>query len=71
MATCASTATPSGTHNVVDTLERGSSSLPIFMDYTSVDPRLDFDGAPLSNSPCLNAASTTTSILRDLVGRRR
>jgi hypothetical protein len=41
------------------------------MAYTSVDPRLDYDGAPLSNSPCIDAATATTSIPRDLLGRAR
>jgi hypothetical protein len=56
---------------IVDRIGVGSGAVVVFMAYTDVDPRLDFDGAPLSNSPCLNAASTTTSIPRDLLGRPR
>jgi hypothetical protein len=61
----------SGTDVIVDTIGRGSDDLFVFMGYTDVDPRLDYDGAPLSNSPCINGASTTTSIPRDLLGRPR
>lgn len=61
----------SGNYVIVDGLERGNESYPIFMAYTSVDPRLDYDGAPLSNSPCIDAATATTSISRDLLGRAR
>lgn len=60
-----------GSDVIVDEIGVGSGAVFVFMAYTEVDPRLDYDGAPLSNSPCLNAASTTTSIPRDLLGRPR
>jgi hypothetical protein len=61
----------SGNDVILDTLEVGGGGWPTFMSYTRVDPRLDYDGAPLPDSPCLDAASTTTSIRHDLLGRSR
>ena len=61
----------SGGYNIVDTIERESDSMPIFMSYSEVDPRLDYEGAPLSDSPCINGGTESTSIPRDLVGRAR
>jgi len=61
----------SGGYNIVDTIERESDSMPIFMSYSEVDPRLDYEGAPLSDSPCINGATESTSIPRDLIGRAR
>lgn len=60
-----------GGYNIVDVLERASDSMPIFMSYRSVDPRLDYDGAPLANSPCIDGATQSTSIPRDIIGRVR
>jgi hypothetical protein len=62
---------PDGSYNIIDTIGREYDSLPIFMGWTAVDPRLTYDGAPLSNSPCIDAATQTTSILRDILGRPR
>ena len=61
----------SGDHVILDTIDSSDSGLPIFIGYTTVDPRLDYYGAPLPDSPCLDAASTTTSIRHDLLGRSR
>ncbi|MEO7795128.1 MAG: hypothetical protein ABIV06_10180 [Thermoanaerobaculia bacterium] len=62
---------PDGWYNIIDIIDRENDSTPIFMGWTQVDPRLDYDGAPLANSPCINGATQSTSILRDLIGRVR
>lgn len=61
----------SGSNNIIDIVEYDDSGSFGFIVFDDIDPRLDYEGAPLSNSPCLNAATQTTSIPRDILGRPR